>query len=46
MVVNFHELYKKYAQDVHRFAYWLCGNEQEAEDITSLDFNIGESHKN
>ena len=38
MVVNFHELYKKYAQDVHRFAYWLCGNEQEAEDITSETF--------
>jgi RNA polymerase sigma-70 factor, ECF subfamily len=38
MVTNFHELYRKYAQDVHRFAYWLCGNAQDAEDITSETF--------
>ena len=38
MVTNFHALYQKYAQDVYRFAYWLCGNEQDAEDITSESF--------
>lgn len=38
MVINFHELYQKYAHDVHRFAFWLCGNEQDAEDITSETF--------
>jgi RNA polymerase sigma-70 factor, ECF subfamily len=38
MVTNFHELYRTYAQDVYRFAYWLCGNAQDAEDITSETF--------
>ena len=38
MVINFHELYQKYAQDVYRFAYWLCGDSQDAEDITSETF--------
>lgn len=38
MVTNFHDLYQKYAQDVYRFAYWLCGNVQDAEDITSETF--------
>lgn len=38
MVINFHDLYQKYAQDVYRFAYWLCGNAQDAEDITSETF--------
>ena len=38
MVTNFHDLYKKYAQDVYSFAYWLCGNAQDAEDITSETF--------
>ena len=38
MVINFHELYQKYAQDVYRFAYWLCGDAQDAEDITSETF--------
>lgn len=38
MVTNFHELYQKYAQDVYRFAYWICGNVQDAEDITSETF--------
>jgi len=38
MVTNFHELYQKYSQDVYRFAYWVCGNSQDAEDITSETF--------
>ncbi|HNK63367.1 MAG TPA: sigma-70 family RNA polymerase sigma factor [Anaerolineales bacterium] len=38
MVTNFHDLYQKYAQEVYRFAYWLCGDSQDAEDITSETF--------
>lgn len=38
MITNFHDLYQKYAQDVYRFSYWLCGDSQEAEDITSETF--------
>ena len=38
MVTNFHELYQKYSQDVYRFAYWVCGNSQDAEDITAETF--------
>ena len=38
MVTNYHELYQEYAQDVFRFAYWLCGNAQDAEDNTSETF--------
>jgi len=38
MVTNFHELYQSYSQDIYRFAYWLCGNSQDAEDITSETF--------
>jgi RNA polymerase sigma-70 factor (ECF subfamily) len=38
MVTNFHELYQEHAQDVYRFAYWLCGDAQDAEDITSETF--------
>jgi RNA polymerase sigma-70 factor, ECF subfamily len=38
MVTNFHELYQKYSKDIYRFAYWLCGNQQDAEDITSETF--------
>lgn len=38
MVTNFHELYQTYAEDVYRFAYWLCGDAQDAEDITSETF--------
>jgi len=38
MVTNFHDLYQKYAQDVYHFAYWLCGDAQDAEDITSETF--------
>ena len=38
MVTNFHELYQTYVLDVYRFAYWLCGDAQDAEDITSETF--------
>ena len=32
------ELYRQYAQDVFRFASWLCANPAEAEDIVSETF--------
>ena len=38
MITNFHELYQRYAEDVYRFAYWLCGDAREAEDVTSETF--------
>ena len=34
----FHDLYKRYAPDVYRFALWLSGDSAEAEDITSETF--------
>ena len=36
--MTFHELYEQYATDVHRFAWWLCGDSAESEDITSETF--------
>jgi RNA polymerase sigma-70 factor, ECF subfamily len=35
---TFHELYTRYSQDVFRFAYWLTGNADEAQDVTSETF--------
>lgn len=37
-MLTFHELYERHAQDVYRFAYWMCGDPSEAEDITSETF--------
>ena len=37
-MVTFHELYKHYANDVYRFAYWLSGDKDDAQDITSETF--------
>ncbi len=37
-VVTFEELYERYANDVFRFAYWLCGDADDAKDITSETF--------
>jgi RNA polymerase sigma-70 factor (ECF subfamily) len=36
--MNFSELYGRYAEDVHRFALYLCGNQSLAEDLTSETF--------
>lgn len=35
---EFHELYRKYAPQVFRFALFLCGDSSLAEDITSETF--------
>jgi RNA polymerase sigma-70 factor, ECF subfamily len=37
-MLNFEELYVAYSPDVYRFANWLCGNSNDAEDITSETF--------
>ncbi len=37
-VINFHSLYRRYSHDVYRFAFWLCGNADDAKDIVSETF--------
>jgi RNA polymerase sigma-70 factor (ECF subfamily) len=37
-MTDFSGLYRQYAQDVYRFAYYLCGNRGDAQDITSETF--------
>lgn len=37
-MLTFHELYERHAPDVYRFAYWMCGDPADAEDITSETF--------
>ena len=34
----FEALYQRYARDIFRFSLYLCGNREEAEDITSDTF--------
>ena len=36
--MNFEDLYRRHANDVYRFAYWLCGDAAEAEDVVSETF--------
>jgi len=38
MIISFHDMYERYAQDVYRFAFWLSGDTAEAEDIVSETF--------
>ena len=45
-MINFHELYNKYADDIYRFVYWLSGNRQDAQDITSETFMRALINKN
>ena len=37
-MADFSTLYQRYARDVYRFAFYLCGNRSDAEDITSETF--------
>jgi RNA polymerase sigma-70 factor, ECF subfamily len=37
-MLTLQELYEAYSKDIYRFAYWLCGNSADAEDITSETF--------
>lgn len=36
--IDFTELYARYSRDVFRFVLYLCGNREDAEDITSETF--------
>ena len=37
-MLTFHQMYEEYASDVFRFTVWVCGDQQDAEDITSEAF--------
>ncbi len=37
-VISFQNIYQSYVQDVFKFAFWLCGDSDEAKDITSETF--------
>nr|MBP6673633.1 sigma-70 family RNA polymerase sigma factor [Bacteroidota bacterium] len=37
-ITTFEQLYARYSADVYRFSYWLCGDEDDAKDITSETF--------
>ena len=37
-LLTFNQLYHSYAKDMHRFAFWLCGDTDEANDITLETF--------
>lgn len=37
-MLTFEQMYEMYAADVYRFAYWLCREHQDAEDVTSETF--------
>jgi RNA polymerase sigma-70 factor (ECF subfamily) len=37
-MISFHDLYKNYAPEIYRFAFWLAGNADDADDITSETF--------
>lgn len=37
-LTGFQELYQRYSEDVYRFAFWLCGDADDAKDITSETF--------
>ena len=37
-VIGFQNIYRSYAKDVFRFAFWLSGDSDEAKDITSETF--------
>ena len=42
---DFQDFYKTYVPDVYRFAYWLCGDAVDAEDITSETFLRAWKHR-
>ena len=38
-MTDFHEIYVRYAEDIYRFAIYLCGDKDMAEDITAETFS-------
>jgi len=37
-MLTFHEMYERHSKDVYRYAFWLSGSADEADDITSETF--------
>ncbi len=37
-IITFHQIYKRYVDDILRFSYWLSGNKDDAKDLTSEAF--------
>jgi len=37
-MTTFHEIYEHHSKDVYRYAYWLSGSADDADDITSETF--------
>lgn len=37
-MITFHEIYERYSKDVYRYSFWLSGNAQDADDLTSETF--------
>jgi len=37
-MITFHEIYECHSKDVYRYAYWLSGSADDADDITSETF--------
>jgi RNA polymerase sigma-70 factor, ECF subfamily len=37
-MITFHEIYERYYKDVYRYAYWLSGSRDDADDIASETF--------
>ncbi|PKL81829.1 MAG: hypothetical protein CVV24_13250, partial [Ignavibacteriae bacterium HGW-Ignavibacteriae-3] len=37
-MTDFHDLYTRYSGDIYRFALFLCGSVEDAEDITAETF--------
>ena len=37
-MTTFHEIYERFSKDVYRYAFWLSGSANDADDITSETF--------
>lgn len=37
-MITFHEIYDRHSKDVYRYAFWLSGSADDADDITSETF--------
>ena len=37
-MITFHEIYERHSRDVYRYAFWLSGSADDADDITSETF--------
>jgi RNA polymerase sigma-70 factor (ECF subfamily) len=37
-MITFHEIYERHSKDIYRYAFWLSGSADDADDITSETF--------